>query len=230
MIFGGPDPLKRQYEFKQDPHTITQVVKVLTWAFIAVSVLSIISGFMQLQLLSALLITEEEAAANENRQLMVGILYLAAFVISGIAYLVWVYRVNENCHEFAAKGMEFTPGWSVGWHFVPFMNIVRPHQIMQEVYQVSQDPTNWIRKPGSSAISWWWGLVIVDRIISNIAGRGFDLAETQSALKAATAGTMASNVVGIISALLLLHMINIISTLQNNLVRGDLPEEFSFSD
>lgn len=46
-----------------------------------------------------------------------------------VVFLCWVYRANYNCRQWGAAGMRFTPGWSVGWFFVPIMNLFRPLQV-----------------------------------------------------------------------------------------------------
>ena len=44
--------------------------------------------------------------------------------------------VKDADHE------SFTPGWSVGWFFVPIMNPWKPFQAMREIWQASAEPGN----------------------------------------------------------------------------------------
>ncbi|MDR0608841.1 MAG: DUF4328 domain-containing protein [Planctomycetaceae bacterium] len=58
-------------------------------------------------------------------------------IASIILYLCWLYRVNSNARSFGIRQMFFTPGWSVGCHFIPIANIVRPYQIMKGIVDVT---------------------------------------------------------------------------------------------
>ena len=65
----------------------------------------------------------------------------------------------------------FSPGWAVGWWFIPFMNCFRPYQVMNEIWK-SSHPNNKYTPGlpsagtykidiGSNLIGWWWALWIV---------------------------------------------------------------------
>jgi hypothetical protein len=59
--------------------------------------------------------------------------------IAFIAYLVWIYRAHSRLKEMRATNLRFTPGWAVGYQFVPVWNLIRPYQIMREIWHGS-DP------------------------------------------------------------------------------------------
>jgi len=59
--------------------------------------------------------------------------------------------------------MHFTPGWCVGWYFVPIWNLFRPHQCMREIW----DTVHLQRPVGSALLRLWW----LFWILYNIAGR-----------------------------------------------------------
>ena len=48
-----------------------------------------------------------------SRQALVGGLYLLFFVVTGIAFLRWIYFANYNTGSFGTTRMHFTPGWAV---------------------------------------------------------------------------------------------------------------------
>lgn len=54
-----------------------------------------------------------------------------------ILFAVWLYRMNANLRQLSSKPMEFTPGWMIGWYFIPFANLFKPFQGMRELWQVS---------------------------------------------------------------------------------------------
>jgi hypothetical protein len=67
--------------------------------------------------------------------------------------------------------MRFTPGWAVGWSFVPFMNVFRPYQAMQEIWKICSDPVSWQKQPGSLLIKWWWLFSLLFSLLGGILYR-----------------------------------------------------------
>jgi hypothetical protein len=65
--------------------------------------------------------------------------------------------------------MANTPGWCVGWYFVPFANLVRPVQVMSEIWRAS-DPESgegaWISSRSTPLLALWWGPYLLGWIIS----------------------------------------------------------------
>ena len=71
--------------------------------------------------------------------------------------------------------MEFTPGWSVGWYFIPLMHLFKPYQAVKEMHQ-ALDPEagsdDW-RLLGDipTVVGWWWGVWIISIVLGNISTR-----------------------------------------------------------
>jgi hypothetical protein len=95
---------------------------------------------------------------------------LASMAFSGVSLAtavmlyVWLFRVRRNLIALNVAGLRFTPGWSVGWFFVPVMNWFRPWQVMKETVKASRvmppgaDPLAWKTAAGSPLVHWWWWL------------------------------------------------------------------------
>lgn len=58
--------------------------------------------------------------------------------------------------------MFISPGWAVGWYFVPFANLFKPLQAMKEIWLESNRAGTSYESRGSAILGWWWGL-FVDR-------------------------------------------------------------------
>lgn len=85
--------------------------------------------------------------------------YLLAYLGGGIFFCAWLVRASKNARALGARGMEFTPGWTAGWFFVPVMNLFRPYEAVKELYQAS-DPesgaSDWAAlEPPGFILSWW---------------------------------------------------------------------------
>jgi hypothetical protein len=102
------------------------------------------------------------------------LLYLAAYLATVVVFAMFVHRCCSNAHALGARGMEFTPGWAVGWYFIPFMNLVKPYQAVQEIYRATDpqaDADDWKLSYVPSLFGWWWGLWIVSNVLGSIVGR-----------------------------------------------------------
>jgi uncharacterized protein DUF4328 len=114
----------------------------------------------------------DPAAANANdlRQQVIGGILVLSTLVSLITLLVWVYAVHVNLPALGATKLDFTPGWSVGWFFIPIMNLFKPYQAVSEIWYRSQAaPHDGRPALGAALVGWWWGL----RIASAITERGF---------------------------------------------------------
>ena len=72
--------------------------------------------------------------------------YLVVYLGGIFFFFMWLVRANKNARALGARDMEFTPGWMVGWFFVPLANLFKPYEAVEELYLASD--------PGSDAESW----------------------------------------------------------------------------
>ncbi len=54
----------------------------------------------------------------------------AILFVTAAFFLVWVYRAHANVHALGFNELKFSPGWAVGWWFIPFFNLVQPARAM----------------------------------------------------------------------------------------------------
>ena len=93
--------------------------------------------------------------------------FYALFMVSTfILYLFWIYFTQSNSRFLGVKNMLFTPGWAVGFHFIPILNLLRPYEAIVEIWQTNKNPKNWQKVKPPSIIKLWWGLCLGTPIIS----------------------------------------------------------------
>ncbi len=116
--------------------------------------------------------TAAEFVTYITRQWGIGVGQIALFLVTATAFLMWLHRVRRNLPALGAEGLRFTPGWAVGWWFVPIMNLFRPFQIMSETWRAS-DPGavggDWPSARRTPLIGWWWALLLVGGGFGNFA-------------------------------------------------------------
>ncbi len=214
----------------KDSELLTKWVRYMLYAQILIAVISIISGYLEYQLLSDYqngFYTSQELAladgeASDQRQGIVGILYLVVFVVSGFLILKWIYRANYNARQLGAENMKFTPGSSIGYHFIPILALWKPYQAMKEIWKASKSPSDWTFQKTSAILPIWWTIWV----ISNVLGYAiFKLAmhvEELPELINLNLITQVSNILSIPLALVFLEIINNIYKMQSRQLGSSL--------
>jgi len=206
--FGAPGGSQMSYTVK--PHGLTTFVVTMLWIGLGMDVVLILSDFGQFSLLSRPDYTDAEAIANDSRQQLVGIGVMAVYVITAIPFLMWIYRANVNVRGFGAN-IPTSPGWSVGWYFIPVANWFKPFQAMKEIWLASIDPHRWSTQSGSPILGWWWAMWISSNFLGQIVWRfpGETIEDLQ-------AGTVVSMVAGFLDIILILLAIKLLKTIIRN--------------
>jgi hypothetical protein len=212
----------QEYQYTIEPTSLTKFLKTMLWISLGISVLSLLSDFMQMNLLSSGTFSQSAAEANDSRQQVIGILFLVAYIVTGIAFLKWIHRANKNCHGFGAQGMEFTPDWSIGYYFIPFINLYKPYRAMKEIWKVSTNPTNWQNENGSALLGWWWALWLISGFLGQASFRMSMRADTISSLQASTTVSILSGIMDIPLYIVAVSLITTIYTKQEKLVKKNV--------
>lgn len=182
--------------------TLGLAVVTLLSLLLLVDLVSIVSSLAQIELLDRMAVgdfTLEEADMNDLRQAAIGILWFLGFVATAIVFIIWHHRAYKNV-EAMGGARSMGTGWAIGGWFVPFLNWVRPYQVMRECWSaavVREQPVATVNAP--FWLTLWWGLWVADNILGNIV---FRLEETSEipGLIANTKWFIASDVTSILAA------------------------------
>ncbi len=207
----------------KDSSNLTNWVRYLLYAQIVVAIISMGSNFLEYQLLSdyqnGVYTSQEQAVADgeasDQRQQIVALIYLAVFIVSGFLILRWIHRANYNARQLGAKDMEFTPGWSIGYYFIPILTLWKPFQAMKEIWKASHNPDNWTTEKAGSILGLWWFLWIVTNMLGQAVFRMSTGAEELSELMNLNIITQVSDALAIPLALVTLSIINSIYQAQS---------------
>ena len=103
---------------------------------------------------------------------------LVALIVCVVLVGRWIYVTNANAHAFGTGEMSISPGWAVGWFFVPIASLFKPYEGMKETWQVSHNFGGLIEEAESPLVRWWWGLWIVTGIVGWASVQMGGLSET----------------------------------------------------
>jgi len=141
---------------------------VLCWFFIATCLLSGLG-----QLLEGYGLVDLDYG-EDGLTLLIALDYLAyalCFFVSYIAVGMWIYRAHANLTDAGFTGLEFSPGWSVGWFFIPFANLVKPFQAMRELWNASHGEEGGYSAPASRELVLWWSCWISGSILDGVSSQ-----------------------------------------------------------
>lgn len=212
----------------RDLTSLSVFVKAGLWAGIAVTAIGLWSGWLEIDLLQRVAdgatVSEADAAASDSRQALVGGLQLLVFVITGIAFLRWIYFANYNTGSFGATGMQFTPGWAVGWYFVPVATLWKPYQALKEVFKASHPDflDDWQHAPHPRILPLWWTLWVISNFIGQAVFRLALGAETIDEILAASWITFVADAVGLPLGFVAMNVVARLQLLQSEKHRRSL--------
>jgi hypothetical protein len=88
-------------------------------------------------------------------------------------FLRWTFLAYRNLLAFGIVGLKHSPGWAVGYFFIPLLNLIRPVDIFTEIWQASSPgsldgSSTWKTTEVPGVIRGWWlawiGYTIADRL------------------------------------------------------------------
>jgi hypothetical protein len=87
-------------------------------------------------------------------------------LLAAVAFAIWIYRANIDARSMGARGMVFTPGWSVATTFLPLVNLVAPFRAVREIYQASHpehrvDGEAWKTSRVTPILAMWWAFFLL---------------------------------------------------------------------
>ncbi len=194
----------------RDPTGLTRWARGSLYAYLA---LSLIAAWPDVRDLLGL--GGQEYATALAFAVLRGLAMIAVILANASFVLTWIHRANHNARHLGADGMRYTPGWAVGWYFVPIAWFWKPYQAMKEIWKASADPADWGRQDVSPLLLWWWILWIVPfwgvSLVDWAVGRNLGEARTQT-LEATT--SVVSSVLDIPLVLVLLAIMGTVNRMQ----------------
>ncbi len=81
-----------------------------------------------------------------------------------ILYLMWLHRVIRQICLWGGN-VGATPGWAIGYWFIPFVNLVMPFRIVQRIVR---ELGGW-SLAASLHLGVWWGAFLLSRMLDRLS-------------------------------------------------------------
>jgi hypothetical protein len=108
----------------------------------------------------------------------IALIAVTIFVGTVVSFCMFVHRAASNLRALGRTGLQFTPGWAVGWFFVPFANLFKPYHAIKEIVlasdpdtQKSEYSTTWMTNPLPQIVGAWWAFWVIRMIVDRIASK-----------------------------------------------------------
>jgi Domain of unknown function (DUF4328) len=222
-----PDKLEAKsvsYRFLLDPAGLTKLLQRLLWLSIVVACVALVDDVVEFAQVQFGQLSPDQVANNDPIQVVVGLLQSGLGIVTGIAFLRWIYRAYKNIKGFGAEGLRFSPGWAVGYYFIPILSLIRPVQVMGEIWRASDDPGNWRQKPGSWLIASWWTLFLLYTGVTQISLEIAFQASTNDQWRLAAVLAILGDLFSIPLSIATLRLVTEIYRRQEALVEGANPD------
>lgn len=100
-------------------------------------------------------------------------LHAILFILGVVFYCIWKYRCACNARFFYGGPLLYTPGWCVGYYFIPVMMLFRPYQCMKDIYEKTYLLLE--KSPPNGLILIWWLSWIFNGILERISMKTDDV-------------------------------------------------------
>ena len=193
--------------------TPARIVVVLLAAYLVVTAIAVVSDWVQLDLVNRLAgdqtaVTEAELDASDARQNLIGSLQFVLRAAIGVTFVIWFRRAYQNLLAMGTESLRFEVGWTVGGWFVPFLNLVRPKQLMDDIWRAT-DPTlpeqpgdAWRTRPVAFLVHLWWAMFLLSTAVGLIATSLLQDASTLQELRTAAILMLVGDVLALPAAVL----------------------------
>lgn len=168
----------------RDPRKLVACLKVGLVLDLLLGLLGMWFTWEQMGLLSQIIggaeVPEATLELSDTRLGSLGIAIMVVWFSVMVLFLRWTYVTKVNAIALGARDMKHSPGWSVGYYFIPILNLFRPYQALKETFQASHPgfKENWQEAPTPGILPVWWTLWLLSSVASRLAMRTSMNAET----------------------------------------------------
>jgi hypothetical protein len=189
-----------------------QRLTIALYLCLAVSAAGAVSAFSQWNLLNKAMkgtpIPTAVALANDSRHFTLVAALLVLVLVTGLLYFNWLYNSVRNVREVRGKAMRATPGWAIGYWFIPIVNFYRPYQTVRDLWERSSEGIEVKEIP--PPIGLWWLTYFMGGVLESSGER----LQTVELLRLSAGLEVGSKVLLVVAAYLLIRIVGAIDAAQ----------------
>jgi Domain of unknown function (DUF4328)/Septum formation len=154
----------------------------------------------------------EDVRRTQDHLVAVSLVQLGAWVLAVVFLIAVTRRLYGNLRAISTVAPRFSNGWAIGAWFVPFLNFVRPKQIVDEIWLASS-----AREPGQLTTPrvptlvhvWWltWLAAVVASRIGALSAGDADLQQASNVLWLILASELATLVFSLLTVVVVHRLV-----------------------
>jgi uncharacterized membrane protein len=214
------DEIVRKIDYKDNSLRARNVIFAF-YGICVINILAVVSDYFQISLLEEYnvgnFISDEEADANDLRQMIIGVMQSVLFITTSVLFLVWFYRAYRNLHIILnERKMKSSISMTIWGFIIPIVSLFKPVQITNEITDkhtkiLTKLNPNYVRISSKTLIGIWWTFYIVTNVIENITFRTVLRSDTIDEIIFSTKAYIVSDFIEIPAAIITVLMIRQIS-------------------
>lgn len=157
----------------RDLARLTTILKVCLGVYTVISLIALWSDWLSIDFLQSALasgdVSETGRDAIDTRRGIIALAQIGILIVTNVFFLRWTYLANVNARALGAN-LNFTPGWSVGWYFIPIATAWKPYQALKNIFMGSNPDhiDDWYNAPPPAILPVWWTLWLLATFSSPI--------------------------------------------------------------
>jgi len=201
---------------------------VSLWAVALTDAAAVLAGLAYAGYLQSLdpisKVEELESVTSELAYGLVGFAQGVALIIAAVFFIRWFHLAHRNLGSLSDQPAAHNSRWVIWGFFVPILNLVRPQQLMREIWSITS--VRWQGEPSrvigltqpADHVNLWWGLFVATGILGNAVGRVALRATTAQETLLATWAVVFSDAFDIAAVLVALALVRSVTELQRPLL------------
>jgi hypothetical protein len=202
--------------------------KASLWAVALTDAAAVLAGLAYARYLQSLdpisKVEELELVTSELAYTLVGLAQLAALIIAAVFFIRWFHLAHHNLGRLSDQPASHNSRWVIWGFFVPILNLVRPQQLMREIWSITG--ASWQGQPSrvvgltqpADHVNLWWGLFLTTGFLGNAVGRFAWHATTAQETLLATWATVFADAFDIAAVLVASALVRSVTELQRPLL------------
>ena len=184
-------------------------------ALIAVDLIAVVFSILELGLLDRLIageqVSDSQIDASDTRQSAIGLIQTALLIAVAVFFIRWLRLAYRNADVVAPDVRRYKHGWAIGAWFVPFLNLWRPKQIVNDVWRAGEASGAPHAAPLPAWLNIWWVAWLITNVLAQVAGRLALRQDTNEELRTVDYWYIASDATDAVAAALAIVVVRRIS-------------------
>lgn len=182
---------------------------------IAVDLVAVVFSIVELRMLDRLMagqpVSDSEIDASNARASAIGAIQTAMLIAVAVFFIRWLRLAYRNADAVAPGVRRYGHGWAIGAWFVPFLNIWRPKQIVNDAWRAGDPSSAPYTAQLPAWLNLWWAAWLLTNVLGQVAGRLALRQDTNEELHTVDYWYIASDATDAVAAVLAILVVRRIS-------------------